>query len=281
MSQSKAKDSATDGKETSASSDENAEILAIQKSMEGIRGLLQTAGTAIGTAATVVLAGLGYAQLHQIFPLPTALNVWWFWAVVALVAIGTLSSAFWLAAIFLKAQRRILLTTDPYQCDVSGGGFGRGLIGRLPHSRISERQLVETRYSEAASEENAPRFRDLELRANRLRRMSLRPGIATADQRLMTNEYKRIDAMIDLNLYRVALELLERRSAIAFKGGMTAIAFVCAAAGIVALFGLSDYSKGQRDLITMTKDCASLPASSARLGWCQTLDVPRAGATNS
>jgi hypothetical protein len=274
MSEDKGGASASESKGTSDSSGQDPEIPAIKESIVGIRGLLQLTGTAIGTGATAVLAGLGYAQLHQIFPLPSSVNTLPYWILIGLISVGTLCSAFWLAAIFLKAQRRILLTAVPSESDVSGNGRVQRLIDMVDYHGMSELDLVEARFSQAASEENATRLRDLELRANRLLRMSIRPAIKPDDQASLSKESKRLLAMLELTLYRVAEEILERRSASAFKGGWTGVAFVCAAVGIVALFGIADYSKGQRDLVSLTKECASLPASSARLGWCQTLDVP-------
>jgi len=55
---------------------------------------------------------------------------------------------------------------------------------------------------------------------------------------------------------QAAVGVLERRSYQAFKGSLTAAALVIAIAGLIGLFGLADWTQGQRELIALRKECA-------------------------
>src|SRR5437867_9033636 len=92
-----------------------ADATQLGEGMKEVRSLLQRTGALLGAAATAVLAGLGYARLHEIFPVPANAGHSWRLAIAFFVA-AVLGSA-WLAGRFLAAQRRILLNSDPDSWD--------------------------------------------------------------------------------------------------------------------------------------------------------------------
>jgi hypothetical protein len=207
--------------------------------MSGMRKLLQRTGTVLGAAATALLAGLGYAQLHNIFPIPKNTG-WYTVALGVLFLIAAFGGAAWLTAIFFMAQRQILIGT--YWRDDLGGA----------DDKVADR--IESEY---ARQENAASIRDVELRAIRLGAVARALSAAGDKRAKATNdESVRLWAVVHVALVRTAATVLEERSRRAFRGRQTIAALACSVVGIVGIFALSDYYKGQRDLYVSREKCA-------------------------
>jgi hypothetical protein len=73
-------------------------------------------------------------------------------------------------------------------------------------------------------------------------------------------ESDRLWGVVHLALVRTAAAILEQRSRNAFRGLPTIIALALSVAGIVGIFALSDYYKGQRDLYQAREKCAQAEA---------------------
>ena len=224
--------------------------------MKDMRSLLQRTGSLLGAAATVLLSGLGYTQLHNIFPIPQ--NVpGWTQPVLCVAVVFGFGGAAWLAAIFFMAQRPILIATNKRD-DLHG-----------QDNEVADR--VEGDY---ARQEDAVDLRGVELRALRL--ASLARELAAVDaQRAkpVKDESDRLFAVVHLALVRTAATILEYRSKRAFRGWRTMLALVLAVAGIVGIFGMSDYYKGQRDLYQSRVKCAQAEAVGV-VGACAPFETP-------
>jgi len=212
--------------------------------MAGMRGLLQRTGALLGTAATALIGGLGYTQLHNIFPIPKNVSSCTEWLLGGSVLAG-FGGAVWLAAIFFMAQRQVLIGTT----------WDDDLVG--PDRRIARR--IEEEY---AHEENAPDIRAVELRALRLAGIARALGETDAARAKATKaESDRLLAVVHLALVRTAAGILEERSRRAFHRWPTIAALVLAVLGIVGIFSLSDYYKGQRDVYQARVKCAQAEAA--------------------
>ena len=137
--------------------DATADTKQLAEGMADVRSLLQRTATAIGAVAAAVLTGLGYTQLHEIFPVPAnASEASKDLLVVAMVA-AVVGSA-WLASRFFSAQRRILVSSDLSKTKDLGW----------------EKNLAQRVLDEHAREEGATSLNTLERRALRLDRVSRR-----------------------------------------------------------------------------------------------------------
>src|SRR5258705_12708228 len=79
--------------------------------MDAMRDHLRRVGTALGVAGGALLSGLGYTQVHKIFPLPSHLFGWLLALAIASSAAALIGAAL-LAGRFYAAQRRIPMSTD-------------------------------------------------------------------------------------------------------------------------------------------------------------------------
>lgn len=236
----------------------------LREGMKAMRELLRGFGAALGAGATALLTGLGYTQVHKIFPLPADYSVW-----MLLLAIGASVSALvgaaWLAGRFFGAQRRIGIGTEPGEKRHFLRSLLRGRIGGEQRDTLflhSERELRDRVFADGAAEEEAVTLRDVELRALRLQRIARRTTDETQAKKLNA-EADRLRGRVRLVLVRAAAEILERRSYQAFKGSLTKVALLLAILGIVGTFGLADWSQGQRDLIGLRKSCAEAKKAGA------------------
>lgn len=239
-------------------SNSDAYVERLRAGLDEIRSHLRRTGAALGAAATAVLGGLGYAQLHQLFPLPADLGslsvrgvdvsgrVLLLLGAVA-AALAAAGGAAWVAARFFKAQRRILLSSD---------GASRGLD-------TPERRLVENIFGDYAEAAEAESLRALELRGNRLSRIARR--LPTTDPRGAgyKEEAACIVEVVETAIVESAAEILERRAENVFSGRWTGVPLALTIAGIVGLFGAADFSKGHRDLVDLRAKCAEATKNGA------------------
>jgi len=214
--------------------------------MDGIRSLLQRTGAALGAAATAVIGGLGYAQLHNIFPIPK--NVGWAAKLsLPLFFVAAVGGAIWLAAIFMLAQRRILIETDASD-DLEDSPKDIKVANRVRN--------------EFASQEQAKTLRDVQMRAVRLANVARALGPTDpARARFVQAESDRLYGVVNLALVKASALILEDRSRRAFKSWRTLFALGFAAAGIIGVFAMSDHFKSQRDLFQSQEACAKAEAN--------------------
>jgi hypothetical protein len=222
----------TEEPEPSAGTDR---VQQVRDQMQEIRKLLQRTAAAFGAAATLLLAGLGYAQLHQIFPLPVHDRVWTALA-AAIGAAFAVVGAVLLSGAFFRAQRRILITPADKDED-----FGK-----------PDQKIKDDLYGRVAVEENAPSVDALELRARRLERMALATTDPDARDEL-EKEAARLTGAYRWVMILTSLHVLERRSQAAYRH--SPIWALVAALGIALMFGAADYSKGERDKIALFTSC--------------------------
>jgi hypothetical protein len=225
--------------------------------MSEIRGLLHRAGAGLAAGAAAVLSGLGYTQVHQLFPLPP-LTGWWFWGLALLALASALAAVLGAGAvawIALQAQRRILMSSDPNGCDVKG---------------TQEQKLVKQVFDATAAGERARTLRDLDRRCGRLERAALRRPKDDPVRALMSEEALRLREIVELAIRQAALRVLERRASRAFRSRSMIIAAVAAGLGIIGLYASADYSKGKRDQVDLAAKCAKEDLA-VRPDWCKTL----------
>jgi hypothetical protein len=218
----------------------------VREDMREIREHLRRVGAALGAAGGALLAGLGYTQIHKIFPLPTD-SSGWLLVLAILLSFSALVGAAILTLRFYGAQRRIPVSTEPDK---------ERLWGLWPSPRGFRKAEVGVRdraFMLAARDEVATSLKAVELRAYRYARMARRGHESKAAAR--EEESKRLLAVVDTALGQGALEVLERRAHQAFNGWLTKFALLLTIAGIVGVFGLADWSQGQRDLVTLGKTC--------------------------
>lgn len=223
--------------------DPASDVAHLRAGMAEVRRLLQRTGAALGAAGVAIVGGLGYTQVHQIFPFPAdASSCYLVLALVGLV--GAFLGATLLSASFFGAQRRILISTD---------GMQDSLDRR-------ERPIKEWICAEHAQTEYAHTLRDVELRALRLQRIGRR---SAEDADVLNAESDRLNRVVSIALIRTVATILERRAERAFRGPLTAIALALTILGIISVFGVADYAKGQRDLIDLRAKCAAAEAQGA------------------
>jgi hypothetical protein len=224
--------------------DPAADVEQLTAGMKEVRSLLQRTGALLGTAATAVLSGLSYTQLHQIFPVPANVSGLSKVLLVASLAAAVIGSM-WLAGRFLRAQRMILITSDDtkWPDDMLRG-----------EDRTTGIRVLR----EHAQEELAEGLRDVELRALRLEKVARRLK-ASGDARAGATaaEADRLYSFVATALHRAAATILQDRSRRAFSPGLTLVAFLLAAVGIAGAFGFADYYKGQRGLTELRSKCVT------------------------
>jgi hypothetical protein len=223
----------------------------LKAGLDATRELLRKTGVALGATATAVLTGLGYSQLHELFPIPEGDD--WLWAVALGAAAAAVVGAAVLAGRFFGAQRRILLSS------------------RLPNGRrqrwrrgLTKRDVTVAAevFTDHAREEGAAGVHALDLRAARLQHLSRR-ATNTAERDRFAEEAVRLSGIVRFALMRGVASILEYRAQKAFRGWPTRLALLSTAAGIVVLWGAADYSKGQRDLIELRTKCVAGEAKGA------------------
>jgi hypothetical protein len=226
----------------SAPVDPGADEEALALGIEAIRENLRKAGTVLGSAATAVLGGLGWATLHNLFPAPAGKEgLYLLAAVAAALAAG---GAAVLAFRFFVGQKRVLLTARIPSFDERGKyGFGK-----------EDLEIIERVFDAHASDESATDLHTLEMRALRLERVARAKG-ETADGAI-AKEAERLHDVVRIALARAAAGVVEHRAQDAVAGSTTKWALACAVVGIGLLWGAADYSQGQRDLIDLRKKCA-------------------------
>lgn len=215
--------------------DPSADEKQLQDGMAAIRSLLQRTAAVLGSAATVIIGALGFTQ--NIFPIPKNLDGGWTALLISAVIAAVVGSV-WLTSIFLTAQRRILIPADESDDDDLGDERSTAVRVRRDHARW----------------EQAESLRDVEWRALRLQRIA-RSTEDADEAKAAKAEADRLFAFIGVALVRAAATVLEERARKAFRGRPTTIAVVLAAAGIIGVFGLSAYFKGQRDLLSLREQC--------------------------
>jgi hypothetical protein len=214
--------------------------------MEAMRTHLRRVGTALGVAGGALLSGLGYTQVHKIFPLPDDAP-WWALGLAIATSLAALGGAAMLAGRFYGAQRRIPVSTDDDQPGL--WGWGPTPTGLTP----AEQGIRDRVFDQAARDQIAQNLKAVELRALRLRRTARR---ATGDRaKTLDAEAKRLEDELDDALYNGAAAVLEHRSHQAFSGWWTRVALLSTILGIIGVFGLADWSQGQRDLVALGKQC--------------------------
>ena len=228
---------------------------AIVDQMAEIRRHLQRTGAAFGAGTTLLLAGLGYAQLHEVFPLPARSEVRTGLA-AALGAALALGGAVILAGAFFRAQRRILITPAREDADIKG----------------DDAKIKSHFYQLVATEESAPSVEALELRARRFERMAR----MTSDEGVrndLEKEAARVTGAYRWAMILSAGRILERRSR---KASAHSVFWALVTAlGIALVFGAADYSKGERDKIALFKSCEE----ARKLGADEACDSVRAAPT--
>lgn len=305
------------------------EAKAIESGMSEIRDHLRKTGAALGAAATLILAGLGWAQVHQAFPLPAGRLVVSLpqtllvsllvgivlgggavflvygllgakrdsraivYAAVAGAALAALllavltaeqiggsesvdlslsrtlafglglssllavGGAAWLASRFFGAQRRILISTED------------GLTELADDAEQNARDRI---FEAVAAQEGARTLYALELRALRFgriaRSLSNAPQTSAASRTSVGRSYLESEAkvlteLVNLALWRAALWVLEYRSKKAFDGWQSKLALSATVVGLVGVFGIADYAKGERDLVDLRAKCQKAVAAGA------------------
>jgi hypothetical protein len=239
----------------------------LQRGMADMRGLLQRFGTALGAAGTALMAGLGYTQIHKIFPLPVGSTEWLL--ILALAgSTGALVGAAWLVGRFFAAQRRIVITSEQF----GGSRIDRWRERRRGFNTV-EARIRDRVFTDHAQQEDAASLRAVELRSLRLERVARRATDA-AHAESTKAESDRLTRVVRIALVRAAAEILERRSQQVFKGPLTAFLALMVVAGIISLFGLADWSQGQRDLVGLRQSCAEAEQAGATNA-CETLGTGR------
>jgi hypothetical protein len=225
-----------------------ADAAELAKGMEGIRSLLQRTGAALGAGATALLTALGLTEAYELFPLPQDLSGFEQLVLVigaGLGAVAALGGAAWLTSRFFWAQRRILLDST-------------GLRGE---DDKGEKKLVKRVLDEHAREQLAHTLQDVERRALRLERIARRRRESAESPNPIKQEADYLGEFVSIALSRAAAVLLERRARNVFRGLWTATALATTIAGLLVVFALGDYTKGQRDLVELRKTCSEAKPS--------------------
>jgi hypothetical protein len=247
--------------------------------MQSIRDSLKTMGGAFAAAAGVIVTGLGYARLHEAFPLPP--YGWYRTAAISALILGallTLGGAAVFSGRFFTAQRRIPMYSGIPAQPQEERRFLRRLAdffsrfdarpyGRRPelpeqsdeekHVGLnkSEKVLRGEMFREDAQAEDASSLEALELRANRLDRIARRQPEGPS-RAALEKEVARINSALRLTFRRTAAAILERRAQDAYSGWPTKVSIAAFIVGLGLLFGTADWAKGERDLINLRATCA-------------------------
>jgi hypothetical protein len=255
------------------------------EAMQSIRDSLKTMGGAFAAAAGVIVTGLGYARLHEAFPLPPYYRTP---AVLALTvgALLALGGAAWFSGRFFAAQRRIPMYSripaqpreertflrrvgDFFSMRYAARKYGwrTELLEQSDEEKHvglskSEKVVRAEMFRDDARAEEASSLEALELRANRLERSARRQPEGPARKALET-EVARINDAIRLTFRRTAAAILERRAQDAYYGWPTKAAVGAFIVGIGLLFATADWAKGERDLVALRAKCADAESKGA------------------
>lgn len=265
--------------------DRTANAQHLREGMEKIRENLRTFGTAMGALATAVLAGLGWATFHQIFPVPA--GKWWVWVSALVLAAASVIGSIYVTGRVFAAQRRIVFapsqisppaSEEPRPKRFTRKRFSRWWLGNESGLTTRETAIVKRVLDEHAREEGAESARALETRALRLARIArrrdwIRGKTSNDEESPIHMEANRLDDVLATATLRSSLAVLERRSLNVFKGKATAGALLLVATGIIGLFFVADYSKGQRDLIALRDSCHKAVEAGAANA-CDPIDGP-------
>jgi hypothetical protein len=220
--------------------DPEATTKSIAEDMVAIRENLTASGSKFAVGAGVILAGLGYTQVHELFPLPEAHK--WLIGIIGVAGgvLALLTAAAFTGRIF-GARRRILIDSR----------LARPKRGLNKWERKEQRRIY---CDEHARDELAADLVDVEDRASRLRRIS-----RALDGREVAagaaGEAERLDGVVSIAQAETALVILERRARDAFSGWRTKGLVLGFILGIVMVFGAADYAKGERELIELLASC--------------------------
>lgn len=218
--------------------------------LEKIRAHLGRVGTALAAGATALLTGLGWVQLHNVFPAPANHRI-----LVPLIAFLSSAAALigvgWLLRTIYAAQRRIPIVSDT------------DALGDLGSLNNRERSIRKRAFDSVADEHGGKTLRALELRAREAEREA-EGEVDDAKKKRLLAEATRLNTAVENGLAGAAALILEERSGNVFRGKQSIAAFILAALGIIVAFGVADYSKGQRDLIALRKSCAEAAAAGAK-----------------
>jgi hypothetical protein len=229
----------------SAPVDPGASVEELTTGLAATRDHLRKTGAALGTVGTVVIGGLGYARLHELFPVPEDAD--WLYAVAVIGATAAVLGATLLAGRFFGAQRRILLSSR----------LPENQKDRWRHGlRKTEVEIADEVFSDHAREEGAESLLALDMRALRLERISRNANDAATRSRI-AEEARRLSGVVRIGLVRGVASVLEYRAQQAFKGWVTKAALLSTVTGVALLWGAADFSKGQRDLIDLRAKCAA------------------------
>jgi hypothetical protein len=220
-----------------------------KEAMDAMREHLRRVGTALGVAGGALLSGLGYTQVHKIFPLPDGAHGWGLALAIASSTAALVGAAL-LAGRFYAAQRRIPVST----ADDERARFHWRTPSGLTRA---ERRIRDRIRGNSARDEIARSLNAVELRALRYERMSRR---RPAERDELATEATRLRDAVHTTLGQAAAAVLEHRARKAFSGWLTMIALLLTIAGIIGVFGLADWSQGQRDLVTLGKHCSEAKA---------------------
>jgi hypothetical protein len=225
-----------------------------------IRKLLQRTGTALGAAATALLAGLGYARLHDVFPLPA--GKWWISPVAVFLGALAVSGSVWLAYRFFAAQRRILISPSPAENINDIDKDERRLIATT-YRRYVKRYLPVSNTNPDADDLSQIRSLATEIQKknkNLAKSLYAFAEVASYDGDLLQVQNladslrdqgeedlaERLARVVEIAQFDAVTKVLEHRSIQAFKGLKTGLALAMAVVGIFGLFAIADYSKSKR-----------------------------------
>jgi hypothetical protein len=215
-----------------------------------VRSHLRRVGAALAAGATALLAGLGWVQLHNVFPAPTDDST----LVPLLAFLGTAAALLgigWLMRTIFAAQRQIPIVSDTEAL---------GTLGSLNERERGIRQAV---FKSVAEEQGETCLRAVELKARQAER-DAETATTPADKERLKAEAARLVSAVESGVVGAALLILEERSGSVFRGAQAQAAFILTALGIILAFGAADYSKGQRDLVALRKACAEAQAAGVK-----------------
>lgn len=255
------------GKSTSSAVGSASAADGVGDDMQAIRDHLRAVGSGIGVGLGALLTGLGYTQIHKLFPLPAGHG---YFAVLAFAcSAAALIGAAILVGRFYAAQRRVPVSTDrdrpPPQAWLVKLLLMVVASNRSPDGLTSDECARRDRvYDQSARDEGAHTLKALELRAYRMARIGRKVG----DERGagLVKESERLLDAVDEALGQGAAAVLERRAEQAFSGWFTRIPALLTIAGIIGIFGLADWSQGQRELVAVGKQCGEAKAAIAACG---------------
>ncbi|WP_225755280.1 hypothetical protein [Actinotalea sp. Marseille-Q4924] len=236
--------------------------------LEKMREHLRTYGSAVGALATAVLAGVGWATLKDIAPVPEGRE--WLIVVAGVAALAALGGAVLLVGLFFAAQRRIVFDTDTIPDARTPWDATRKEAGRSNDLTHREARAARAPLDDLADEELAADVAAVEGRQYRLARTARRYAAQAATLEAGSSERARAtaraeqlqaeaDRLADAHraaAVQAAVRVLETRQRQVFDGRQSRILSLVVVAGIVGLFVVADYSRGARALDAAQLACA-------------------------